>query len=36
MIRLSTNNGEEDSNEIYLEPEVWAALQAWVKRGETR
>lgn len=34
MIRLATNNGLFDSNVIYLEPEVYAALRRYaVKHG---
>lgn len=31
-IVLTTENGIEVTNEIYLEPEVWAELKAWVAR----
>lgn len=32
MIRLSTNNGGEDSNVIFLETEVFNALLSWYQR----
>jgi hypothetical protein len=28
-IILTTENGVEETNTIYLEPEVWSALQKW-------
>ena len=31
MIKLTTENGDGASNIIYLEPEVYRALQEWVK-----
>lgn len=31
MICLTTENGAEPSNTIYLEPEVYAALLRWVQ-----
>ena len=34
MIRLTTENGIEITNQIYLEPEVWRALKAWVEHLE--
>ena len=34
MIRLSTDNGDETTNVIYLEEEVWRALKAWVEHLE--
>ena len=30
MIKLTTENGFEASNTIFLEPEVWAALKEYV------
>lgn len=30
-VKLSTENGVETTNEIYLEPEVWEALKKWVE-----
>lgn len=32
MIVLTTENGVDVSNTIFLEPEVYAALQEWVQR----
>lgn len=34
MIRLTTENGIEATNTIFLEPKVWRALKAWVERLE--
>ena len=31
MIKLTTNNGEEDTNTIYLEPDVYFALRQFVE-----
>lgn len=31
MIRLTTSNGYSDTNEIFLEPEVYASLVKWVE-----
>ena len=36
MIRLTTENGYEATNTIYLELEVWRALKAWVEDLEKR
>lgn len=32
MIKVTTDNGMGPSNEIFLEPEVYAALVAYVER----
>ena len=29
MIKLTTSNGLEDTNTVYLEPEVWTCLMRW-------
>ena len=34
MICLTTENGYEATSTIYLEPEVWRALKAWVEALE--
>ncbi len=31
MLKLTTENGIETTNTIFLEPEVWVALQDYVK-----
>jgi hypothetical protein len=31
MIKLTTENGFGATNTIFLEPDTWANLQAWVK-----
>lgn len=31
-LELTTENGLGPTNRIYLEPEVWAALEAYVRR----
>lgn len=36
MIRLTTENGYEETNTIYLEPEVWRALKAWIEDLEKK
>lgn len=33
MIRLTTENGIETTNTVYLEPGVWRALKAYVERN---
>ena len=32
MIRLWTSDGFRETNEIFLEPEVWLALQRYVQK----
>jgi hypothetical protein len=34
MIKLSTENGIETTNVIFLDPEVYAALTAWADRAK--
>ena len=34
MICLTTENGYDTTNTIYLEPEVWRALKLWVEDVE--
>ena len=34
MIKLTTDSMDSTTNTIYLEPEVWRALKAWVERLE--
>ena len=34
IIVLTTQRDEETENTIYLEPEVWRALKAWVESLE--
>lgn len=34
MIKLTTNNGEEDRHTIYLEKPVWDSLKSWVTKLE--
>ena len=34
MLKLITENGIETTNTVYLEPEVWRALKAWVEAVE--
>ena len=34
IIVLTTQGDEETENTIYLEPEVWRALKAWVEALE--
>ena len=36
MIKLTTENGIEVTNTIYLEPNVYSALQEYVKRCEQK
>jgi len=36
MIKLTTENGDGASNTIYLEPEVYRALQEWVDAPENK
>ena len=33
-IRLTTENGVEATNTIYLEPEIWRTLKLWVEDVE--
>jgi len=33
-VKLTTSNGYEPTNTIFLEPQVREALQAWLKRNE--
>ena len=36
MLKLTTSNGISDTNTIYLEPEVIAALQLYLKASERK
>ena len=36
MLKLTTENGIETTNEIYLEPEVWRALKLYVEDIERK
>jgi hypothetical protein len=36
MLKLTTENGVETTNEIYLEPEVWRALKLYVEDIERK